>query len=225
MTPNKNKVVLLSDFSEVLFHGINGMDTLITIYYGKEVAEAFRRRHQEKNHKLIELFRRKNGETEDAFWLDFLSNGEFPMNLDDIKSIFTENMHRKIHHTFEVYTSIIAYPEKLGGEPIQGYPDIYIASDHIAERVEMFKTDSTYANTFAITKGCFWSCELGCIKQDPEFFPQVLEKIGITPAQAVFIDDIEANVESAERSGIYSILFDNSQQLQQQLEEIGFRFV
>ena len=41
----------------------------------------------------------------------------------------------------------------------------------------------------------------------------------------VFIDDIETNIESARRNGIYSIQFYNAEQLKIDLKKIGFTFL
>lgn len=51
------------------------------------------------------------------------------------------------------------------------------------------------------------SAEVGVRKPDPAIFHLVLERLGVAPAEAVFIDDYHTNVEAAERLGIPTIHF------------------
>lgn len=54
---------------------------------------------------------------------------------------------------------------------------------------------------------CYVSGELGLIKPQPEIYRHVLDGLGIGAAEAVFIDDREANVRGAEALGITGHLF------------------
>jgi len=44
-------------------------------------------------------------------------------------------------------------------------------------------------------------------KPDPVFFQHILDAEGVTPAQALFIDDVEENVRAAAGLGIHTVLF------------------
>jgi putative hydrolase of the HAD superfamily len=54
---------------------------------------------------------------------------------------------------------------------------------------------------------CYVSGELGLLKPQPEIYQHVLDGLGISGAEAVFIDDREANVRGAEALGITGHLF------------------
>jgi len=54
---------------------------------------------------------------------------------------------------------------------------------------------------------CYVSGELGLLKPHPEIYQHVLDDLGISAAQAVFIDNREANVRGAEALGITGHLF------------------
>src|SRR6516164_5146688 len=54
---------------------------------------------------------------------------------------------------------------------------------------------------------CYVSGELGLLKPHPEIYRHVLDDLGISAAQAVFIDNREANVRGAEALGITGHLF------------------
>ncbi|WP_375426269.1 HAD family hydrolase [uncultured Friedmanniella sp.] len=53
----------------------------------------------------------------------------------------------------------------------------------------------------------FYSCEMGLAKPDPAYFHHVLDALGLQPEEALFMDDTEANVQSAAQLGIRAELF------------------
>lgn len=57
-------------------------------------------------------------------------------------------------------------------------------------------------------------------KPDPRIFNHTLEKLGVKPAEAVFIDDLEENVKGAEAVGIKGIIFHSVEQCKLDLENI-----
>ncbi len=50
------------------------------------------------------------------------------------------------------------------------------------------------------------SCEVGLRKPDPEIFRLTCERLGVAPANAVFLDDTRGHVESARSVGLHGIL-------------------
>ncbi|MGA9719726.1 MAG: HAD-IA family hydrolase, partial [Acidobacteriaceae bacterium] len=63
-----------------------------------------------------------------------------------------------------------------------------------------------------------WSCELLTAKPDPAIYRHTLEKLGVTPGEAMFIDDISANITAARTLGIDGIQFTTVEQLRRDLE-------
>ena len=53
----------------------------------------------------------------------------------------------------------------------------------------------------------FYSCDLGMSKPDPQYFTAILEKLGRTPREVLFIDDIAANTSAASSVGIHTETF------------------
>ena len=47
-----------------------------------------------------------------------------------------------------------------------------------------------------------WSCELFIAKPDPKIYQHTLEKLGVRPEEALFIDDIPRNIEAARALGL-----------------------
>lgn len=67
----------------------------------------------------------------------------------------------------------------------------------------------------------FVSGELGTIKPDAAIFRHVLEELGVTPAQTVFIDNKEENVRGAEALGIAGHVFTTAADLRAYLEGLA----
>lgn len=58
-------------------------------------------------------------------------------------------------------------------------------------------------------------------KPFPEFYKVLLDRYNVDPSEALFIDDNLRNVEAAEKLGINSIHFQSSQQLNEELKQLG----
>jgi putative hydrolase of the HAD superfamily len=65
------------------------------------------------------------------------------------------------------------------------------------------------------------SCDLGVMKPAATYYEKAVQKFGIVPSQAVFIDDLQENVEGAMRAGITGIVFRNRKQLVEELQRLG----
>ncbi len=58
-------------------------------------------------------------------------------------------------------------------------------------------------------------------KPDPRFFQRLLDRNGIEPGSALFIDDIRDNVEAARRLGLSVLQFITAERLRDELVEMG----
>ncbi|MCW3846250.1 HAD family phosphatase [Sphingomonas sp. LB-2] len=59
------------------------------------------------------------------------------------------------------------------------------------------------------------------IKPDPAIYALALERFGLAPGEAVFIDDVPANAEAATRAGIRGIHFTGAEALRAELAGLG----
>jgi len=64
------------------------------------------------------------------------------------------------------------------------------------------------------------SSEIGVTKPDPRIYHIALERFGVTPDEAVFVDDFLHNVEGARSVGMYAIQFRNPDQIRAELEQL-----
>jgi len=68
-----------------------------------------------------------------------------------------------------------------------------------------------------------YSCVEGVSKPEPEIYLLALTRLGIAPGEAVFVDDQQENIEAARILGIHAILFGDSEQLRQELDQLGVK--
>jgi putative hydrolase of the HAD superfamily len=66
-----------------------------------------------------------------------------------------------------------------------------------------------------------WSCELLTAKPDPAIYRHTLDKLGVAAEDAIFVDDIAANITAARALGIDGIQFTSVEQLRRDLEARG----
>jgi putative hydrolase of the HAD superfamily len=66
-----------------------------------------------------------------------------------------------------------------------------------------------------------WSCELLTAKPDPAIYRHTLEKLGVAAHEAIFVDDIPANITAARALGIDGIQFTSVEKLRHDLEARG----
>jgi putative hydrolase of the HAD superfamily len=67
----------------------------------------------------------------------------------------------------------------------------------------------------------FLSYELKCMKPDEEIYKKVIEKIKISPSEIIFVDDMEANIEAAIKTGMNGIVFKGEEDLLRKLAELN----
>ena len=66
----------------------------------------------------------------------------------------------------------------------------------------------------------FISAEIGVAKPDPKIFQYVVEKLKVSPAEAVFVDDFLDNIETARAFGLNVIRFKDPQQARAELDRL-----
>lgn len=64
------------------------------------------------------------------------------------------------------------------------------------------------------------SSEVGLIKPSRDIYELMLERIGVAPEEAVFVDDRPANIEGAGRAGMQTILFTTNKQFEIELSRL-----
>ena len=68
------------------------------------------------------------------------------------------------------------------------------------------------------------SYETGSLKPETEIYKNALKQAGISPEEAVFIDDLEENVKAADKLGMKGILYRKGMDLRLELSRYGISF-
>lgn len=61
------------------------------------------------------------------------------------------------------------------------------------------------------------SAEVGAAKPEPKIFLYALDQLGVSPGEAVFVDDVSENVEASEKLGMHGIRFRDPDSVMEQL--------
>lgn len=64
------------------------------------------------------------------------------------------------------------------------------------------------------------SAEVGISKPDPGIYKLAVQRLGVLPEEAVFVDDFPHNIGAAQEAGLVGILFKNSHQVRQDLDNL-----
>lgn len=70
----------------------------------------------------------------------------------------------------------------------------------------------------------FISTEIGSQKPDPHIFEHTFDALGVSPAEAIFIDDSPMSLSTAESIGYQPIQFKNTSQVITALQELGINW-
>lgn len=121
--------------------------------------------------------------------------------LESKNKIKPERLRRTYNNSIFVNRGIL----KLIRELKKKYQVVLLANDSDDDYI--IKTKKLKLNK--IFDKLYCSSQLGISKPNPEIFNYVLKDLGIKPQEALFIDNQEDNIKTAESLGINSILFTN----------------
>jgi 2-haloacid dehalogenase len=95
---------------------------------------------------------------------------------------------------------------------------LYALTNWSAETYPPARARFEYLSWF---RGILVSGEVGVIKPDPRIFELLIERFAIDAEDAVYIDDVEANIAAACSFGIHAIHFTTAPALRQELVGLG----
>ncbi len=146
--------------------------------------------------------------TEKEFWKKFINRIQFAGDLPQL-SLFI----RTYNKNFKINDDVIMIVNKLKKKNYK----LCVLSNTITAHTEYNKK----RNIYKYFDNLIFSHETGLSKPDPRFFKLALEQLSVSAFEAVFIDDLEENVNAAKSLGINAILFISSDQLKSDLNKLG----
>ncbi len=98
---------------------------------------------------------------------------------------------------------------------------LFALTDNVREIVAHLKSRYEFWELF---NGAVVSAEVGMLKPHDGIFRHLIETFGLEPAETVFLDDVQGNVDGALRVGLQARLFTTADQCEQDLRALGLRF-
>jgi epoxide hydrolase-like predicted phosphatase len=148
--------------------------------------------------------------TENQFWEKFLKQVQSSKALPD-ESLFLREFRRLYSPRTEMFDLITQLKR-------QGYV-LAILSNTIEPHVRHMQ-EMKLVNAFDVV---VYSNEVQMSKPDPHIYTLTLKRMGMSPDQTFFIDDIEENVDAACSLGIHGILFKEISQVKNDLKKLGVK--
>jgi len=138
---------------------------------------------------------------------------------------------RKFPHHRPLFEAFFTRWQETVGEPIAESIDIfrtlrqrgirtYALTNFSAETYPLAVVRFPFLNDF---DGTVVSGVEGLVKPDPAIYRLLMERHGIEPSRAVFIDDRLENVEAAQRVGLHGIHFVDATATRPALRSLGLR--
>ncbi len=140
----------------------------------------------------------------------------------------------ELNETFPQYAALIAAWSERFGETISGpVPGVHAIVEALDTRgVPLFAITNFSADFwppfqaseqafFARFRGILVSGEEKLLKPDPAIYYRALDRFGLRPDQALFIDDRQINVEGARAVGMHAHLFTDAADLRTRLQAEG----
>lgn len=103
--------------------------------------------------------------------------------------------------------------EKLKSQGIK----VAVLSDNVPERINYLQNKYSFLELF---DDVVLSYEVNLTKPSEEIFKLALDRLNVDPAEAIFVDDRQVNIDSSIALGIPSILFTSPDELESELEKI-----
>lgn len=123
---------------------------------------------------------------------------------------FYENLHEYLF-TLKSGLEIFDHIKSLGYKT-------YVLSNFGKEMFEKVEPDFNFLNGF---DGAIISYKVKAVKPEPEIYKILLDTYSLNPAESIFIDDLQPNIDGAKAMGIDGIVCKNHEYVWQELEIKG----
>ena len=125
---------------------------------------------------------------------------------------------RRLLHA--VPPSLVVFPETielLRRLKRKAYPLYCLSNMHFAS-IEYLEQTHTFWDLF---NGRVISCRLQLCKPEAEIYQHLLRTYGLKAEETLFIDDVQKNLDAAEKLGIRTLRFENAAQCERELRTLG----
>ena len=192
---------ILFDLSEVFIAGLVGIEYVLARMLG-ETPESVRPRFGCES-----LYRLCRGEiSEDHYLLEVIRTAGWHLSVVKLKRVIRDNFRNEVEGTIGLLPRLSATY------------DLVLVSDHAREWIAHIEQIHPFLDAFSKR---VYSFETHMIKSDPTCFPAILDLVGKSASECVFVDDQSRNCEQARRAGIRAIPFLDCERLKADFAHVG----
>jgi methionine salvage enolase-phosphatase E1 len=188
---------LIFDLSEVLIRGILGVE--------RKLSEKL----QIPEKIILKSFACKDLESlclgnisETEYLNQIIKSENWPISISELKILIRDNFKIEI-------SQMVVFIKQLKKKYI-----LFLCSDHCREWIEYIEEYHSFLELFSRK---YYSYETKSLKSDEQTFLNIIWGNKLHPEEIVFIDDNPFNTKTAEKVNIHSIIFQNYQQLKNEL--------
>jgi putative hydrolase of the HAD superfamily len=134
----------------------------------------------------------------DAYWSRILSVGRVAPTRENLDRLEREDA---LSWT-RVNRAVVSWARELRTAGFR----TAILSNMPREKLAFFRASNEFAWIDEFD-AVFFSCEYGLVKPEREFYALCLSRLGVRPAECLFLDDVASNAEAARSAGINTLVF------------------
>lgn len=164
-----------------------------------------------------------NATVQSDFWLEWDRGAKESAELIELSCTREPSVEKEIRDFFENFHSMIVeydYAAELVQQLRSNEYKVYILSNYSKTGFEMQKDKFEFMK---FIDGGIVSYKIKKVKPEPEIYQALLEKYQFNPSEAVFLDDLQVNVDAAREQGLNAIRFESYDQAIAELRELGVR--
>lgn len=134
-------------------------------------------------------------------------------NIINRNSAYLDEINLAFENWYDLLKPIGDTVEILSSLKENGYNIYYLSNFHELAFGEVTKKNKF----FQLFDGGVVSYEEKLIKPEEDIYKLILDRYKLNPSETIFVDDMEANVEGANKVGIKTILFKGAKELKEEL--------
>lgn len=194
------------DLCEVFINGMywgGEMGRLVEQRFGIPVDE-FKKKDSGESWELWKKLNR--GEIkEDEYWQKIVELNSWDVQPEDFIQCTRDALKVEIPGTLQLATEL----------KLKGYR-LFLVSDLWNEMRDAVLAAHPWIPQ--LFEKCYFSCDFGQVKSEPDYFEKICKDAGVDPAESLFVDDYDVNVDRAKGAGMQGIVFKTATQLSADLK-------
>lgn len=195
---------IIFDVGEVLLTGLFGVHKRLEPILEKHSEQVDRELKGQNSDLIRELFYGKK--TEEEYLKAVVEENRWGLDTESLKNVIRTNF-TEVQGTRKIIERLRTNGYKVG-----------LLSDHAREWADFCNSKFNHHDLF---DAYVYSFDVGATKKTDKGFIEIISRLKASPAQCLFIDDVESNIVMAKSLGMQAIQFHNADQLRFDLKTLG----